>query len=172
MSEGQNPSRYKPGDILPNGAAFDPALHRVLKNGTIQDKATTKFLTAPAPEHAPIHAGNAQELARRRWERSREEFAAGMAEGAGDLDGVPVQAWRLIGKKSVELLKDAKSPRGFADLARFAGEAGGFIPLPRGRDETSEGAGVSQPMIMVLIAQLVDAFGGGGGVVDGSVKDD
>ena len=170
MSE--STERYKPGDILPNGVVFDTALHRILKNCTVQDIATTKFITAPAPEHAPIHAGNAQELARRRWERSREEFAQGMAEGAGDLDGVPVQAWRLIGKKSVELLKDAKSPRGFADLARFAGEAGGFIPLPRGRDEINEGAGAVQPVIMLLVAQLVESFGSGAGAVDGSVIDE
>ena len=97
-----------------------------------------------------------------------------MAEGLGDVDAVPVQAWRRIGKKAMELLKDAKSPRGFGDLARFAGEAAGFVPMARGREEMQEPGGDGQPLVVVMIAQLVQQFGVPNDypqVIDGETKD-
>lgn len=97
-----------------------------------------------------------------------------MAEGLGDIDAVPVQAWRRIGKKAMELLKDAKSPRGFGDLARFAGEAAGFVPMARGREEMHEQNEGNQSLVVVVMAQLVQQFGVPDDypqVIDGEIKD-
>lgn len=147
--------RYKAGDVLPNGTVFDPAVHKILKNGTVYDNIRKRFVTAPAPEHAPITSSNAQAVARGRWERSRDAFARGVSEGMTGREDVPEQAWQHVGKKAAELLKGATSARGFADLARFAGEAAGFVPLARGREEMQEQQPGEQPVTVVLIAQFI-----------------
>ncbi len=163
--------RFKPGDILSNGEPFDPEKHRILKNGTVQEIATGKFLSAPAPEHAPITASNAQAVARVRWERSRQSFAEGVARGMTGREDVPEQAWGMIGEKAAELLHKATSARGFADLARFTGEAAGFVPMARGREEMQEQPS-EQPKVYVVLAQFIQQFGTPPPVViDSDVKD-
>lgn len=166
--------RFKPGDILSNGEPFDPERHRILKNGVVQDTKTGKFVTAPAPEHAPITQSNAKAVASKRWERSREAFAAGVALGMTGREDVPEQAWQRVGQKAAELLKDAKSARGFADLARFAGEAAGFVPMARGREEMQDQQPTDQPLTVVMIAQFIQALPPvepPPDVIDGEVKD-
>lgn len=147
--------RFKSGDILSNGEPFDPERHRILKNGVVQDTKTGRFLTAPAPEFAPITQSNAKAVASARWERARDAFAAGVSEGMTGREDVPEQAWSRVGRKAAELLKEAKSARGFADLARFAGEAAGFVPMARGREEMQEQPVTEQPLTVVLVAQFV-----------------
>lgn len=150
--------RYKAGDVLPNGIIFDPAIHKILKNGTVYDTIRKRFVTAPAPEHAPITTSNAQALSRKRWDASREAFAAGVSLGMTGRDDVPEQAWQRVGEKAAELLYKANSARGFADLARFTGEAAGFVPMARGREEMQEQGTNEQPLTVILIAQFIQAL--------------
>lgn len=169
--------RFKPGDILSNGEPFDPERHRILKNGVVQDVKTGRFITAPAPEHAPITQSNAKALSSMRWERSREAFAAGVAEGMTGRPDVPEEAWQRVGKKAAELLDKATSARGFADLARFTGEAAGFVPMARGREEMQDNQASEQPITVVMIAQFIQALqppapaADDPDVIDGEIKD-
>ena len=109
-------------------------------------------MVTPLPGQHIITQADASKLARTRWEQSREAFAAGIAQGMGNK--TPVEAWSHVGRKAAELIKDSKSARGFADLARFAGEAGGFVPMARGREELQE-TQQDQPVIFVMIAQYI-----------------
>jgi len=106
----------------------------------------------PNDGHEITHE-NARELQRARWEKSRAAFAQGMAQGLKTAG--PVEAWGKIAEKTVELLENAKSARGFADLARFAGEAGGFVPMARGREEMQEKE-KEQPQIVVMLLQYIE----------------
>ena len=147
--------RFRAGDVMPNGTVFDPDRHKINKNGSVQDITTGRFVTAPAPEHAPITRSNAKARAQKRWDDSRDEYAAGLVEGSIDPTSAPVKAWRQVGKKSMELLMNAKSARGFADLARFTGEAAGFIPMARGREDMIEEQADSGQVIVNLIFQYI-----------------
>lgn len=147
--------RFKAGDTMPNGTVFDPETHRILKNGAVYDTIRKRIVCAPAPEHAPITKSNAKAVASARWERARDAFAAGVSEGMTGREDVPEQAWSRVGRKAAELLKEAKSARGFADLARFTGEAAGFVPMARGREEMQEQPATEQPLTVVLVAQFV-----------------
>jgi hypothetical protein len=146
--------RFKAGDVMPNGTVFDPAKHRIFKNGTVYDMERKRIVCAPSPEHAPITKSNARARALERWNTARTEFAAGLADGTIHQDAVPLDAWRVVGQKSGELLMSAKSARGFADLARFAGEAAGYMPTARGREEMQDEPS-EQPMIVNLIFQYI-----------------
>ena len=158
-TEPEKPAIQEPTEptLLPNGIYFEPDKHRMLKNGTVQDKTTGRFMSPPAPEHAPITPSNAQAVARKRWERSREAFAAGVAKGMVGREDAPTEAWGAIGTKAAELLNKATSARGFADLARFTGEAGGFVPMARGREEMQEQQENGQPQIVNFIFQYIQS---------------
>jgi hypothetical protein len=142
--------RFVAGDIMPNGTVFDPGKHRIFPNGTVYDMERKRIVCAPSPEHAPITKSNAKAYALKRWELSRAAFAAGVAKGMVGRGATPVDAWQAVGEKSAELLKKATSARGFADLARFTGEAAGFVPMARGREEMQEQE-QQQPQIINLI---------------------
>lgn len=166
--------RFKAGDVMTNGTIFDPGVHRILKNGAVYDTIRKRIVCAPAPEHAPITKSNAKAIASERWERSRDAFARGVAEGMTGREDVPEQAWQRVGKKAAELLDKATSARGFADLARFAGEAAGFVPMARGREEMQEPQTNEQPLTVVMIAQFIQALPPvepPPDVIDGDIKD-
>ena len=141
---------------------------RILANGAVYDMDKKRIVANPGGGTGAITQSNASALARLRWERSREEFAAGMAEGMKVQ--APTQAWRKIGKKAVELLEQSTGARGFADLARFAGEAGGFVPMARGREEMQEQQ-QEQPQIVVMILQYLSTLQPPSDVIDGEIKD-
>lgn len=146
--------RFQAGDSMPNGTIFDPAKHRIFKNGAVYDTERKRIVCAPSPEHAPITKSNAKVVADKRWNAARDAFAQGVALGTVGKRVVPLEAWARIGKKAGQLLMDAKSARGFADLARFTGEAAGFVPMARGREEmTNEQE--QQPQIVNLIFQFI-----------------
>ncbi len=167
--ETEEKPRFMAGDVMPNGTVFDPDRHVILKNGVVRDKTNGQFVCAPASEHAPITQSTARAIAKKRWDDAREAFAAGMAEGMGKRDA-PNDAWGAIGKKAAELLNETKSVRGFADLARFAGEASGSIPMARGREEMQEPAG-EPANIMIYLAQFVQSIGKPNDVIEGELRD-
>lgn len=147
--------RFVAGDVMPNGTVFDPERHKIFKNGTVYDMDAKRIIVAPSPEHAPINSSNAKAIAQKRWDTAREAFAEGMAVGMGKK--APTDAWGAIGRKAAELLNETKSVRGFADLARFTGEASGAIPMARGREEMQEQP-TEQTSILVLIQQFVQTI--------------
>ncbi len=118
---------------------------------------------------APITPALAAKLARQRWEASRQAFADGFAKGMSVK--VPVDAWSKVGDKAATLLNAATGARGFADLARFAGEAGGFVPMARGREEMQEQE-QQQPQIVVMILQYLSTLQSPPtDVIEGEIKD-
>lgn len=166
--------RFKAGDVMPNGTIFDPGVHRILKNGAVYDMIRKRIACAPSPEFAPITKSNAKAVATERWERARTAFAAGVSVGLTGREDVPEKAWQRVGEKAAELLDKATSARGFADLARFTGEAAGFVPMARGREEMQEQPVTEQPLTVVLVAQFVQMLQpltDAPVVIDGEVKD-
>lgn len=138
-------------------------------DGNIRDDSGR--MITPLAGKFTITQANASQLNRLRWEQSREAFAAGVAEGMIGKGKAPVDAWSAIGRKAAILLDTTSSVRGFADLARFAGEAGGFVPMARGREEMQEQE-QQQPQIVVVILQYLSALQKPAeDVIDGTVKD-
>lgn len=113
-------------------------------------------MLAPLPGGADkITPANARNLNLRRFELARAEFAAGLAEGLGVNSNIPLTAWRAVAKKAGDLLKKTESVRGFSDLARFAGESGGFIPLARGRESDDSQQQQNDSAVFVIFAQFI-----------------
>ena len=168
--------RFKAGDVMPNGTIFDPSAHRIMKNGAVYDMIRKRIVCAPAPEFAPITKSNAKAVATERWERARSAFAAGVSTGLTGREDVPEKAWKRVGEKAAELLDKAISARGFADLARFTGEAAGFVPMARGREEMQDNQANDQPITVVMIAQFIHALqppasaAADPDVIDGEIK--
>lgn len=112
-------------------------------------------MLAPLPGGADkITPANAGALNRRRYELSREAFAAGLAESM--VGGqAPIKAWQEVAKKAGDLLKKTESVRGYADLARFVGEAGGFVPMAKGRESDDSQQQQNESAVFVIFAQFI-----------------
>lgn len=63
-----------------------------------------------------------------------------MDRSAGD-----AASWEVVGRKAGELLLQAKSARGFADLARFAGKSAGYID-----DQPQETSGMQAQNVNIV----------------------
>ena len=111
-------------------AMAEPDRYTILSNGAIKDNETGYFVGNPGGGKTALTRAHASLLSTQRWKAAREKFASGLVAGTPGLsaNATPIDAWEAVGAKSAELLHSSRSARGFAELARFAGQAGDFMP--------------------------------------------
>ncbi len=108
---------------------------RILSNGAHQDIETGKIVAMKA-DSVQYRA-----MARARWDAAKEAAADGVLAGVNS-SGVlpspvdhPVAAWGAIVGRGAELLMNTDNARGYAELARFVGQAADMLPDKQQQDQ-------------------------------------
>lgn len=127
---------------------------RILSNGAVQDMETGK-ITAMKADSEQYRA-----MARARWDAAKRAAADGLLEGvnqSGVLPCVkdhPVAAWGAIVGRGAELLMNTDNARGYAELARFVGQAADM--LPDRNTAADAGADVARSVAAGVVDSLLD----------------
>ena len=91
-----------------------------------------RFMPGTEPPNKITNPTQAHALARARWDKQREAWAAGIVQAIDDTGMLPpgddhdAGAWQVIANKATTLLLDSDNARGFAELARLVGRNAGY----------------------------------------------
>lgn len=101
----------------------------------------------------------ASAMARTRWDKAKRAAADGMLQGVMQ-SGVmvnpvdhPVAAWGAIVGRGAELLMNTDNARGYADLARFVGQAADMLP---GKEAGDQAGDVVRSVAAGMVDSLLD----------------
>ena len=112
------------------------------------------------PQAHTITKQDAATLARRKHEKYKESFAAGVVSGAisrGFDVTTDAEAWAAVGNHAASVYFDTDNARALSALGRFIGESGGFV---RDRHDKAEdqaesvARGVASGAVSALLAAL------------------
>lgn len=107
---------------------------RMLSNGALIDTKTGKFVSGGKVTTAISDTSQAVALARKRWDKARESFAAGIAAELRDTGMLPAvddqdaASMYVLGSKSTSLLMAAENARGYSDLLQVVTKTAGWTP--------------------------------------------
>lgn len=126
---------------------------RVLKNGTLFNVDTKRFMSGPDPEHYPITKENAREMQKRGQSIARQKAREGVLLAAlkAELDdiGEAEDGWRAIlaTRAAIALTNHGKEG---TDAARFVGQATGWLT------DVGESGGGSSQKAPIDVNQLIE----------------
>ena len=114
----------------------------------------------PLPGKFYINKDNAAALAKRKHEKYRESFAAGVVSGAiarGFDVTTDSGAWEAVGQHAASVYFNTDNARALSALGRFIGESGGFVRdrhEKTGDQAESVARGVASGAVSALLAAL------------------
>ena len=119
-----------------------------------------KFAQGTEPPNKITSSTQAHALARARWDKAKEAARQGLLDGVNRSGVVPsikehpVEAWGEIVAHGAELACVSDSTRGFAEIARFVGQASDMLPS---RDAVGDTAGdVARSVAAGMVDSLLD----------------
>jgi hypothetical protein len=145
---------------LPAGYTMDDVI--VLSNGTLKDKRTGHFLTAPTMGNGAnrITPATATQMAHTRWQRYRTAAVQGLAEAGrtAGRKGTSTDTWGWIVEHQATLAATNGS-RTSTEAARFVGQAIEALPTTQNRHDGGGDTVVSLPehTLLAIVDRLIAA---------------
>lgn len=132
--------------------------HPTQSHAIAQRDAVTGRIVAKGPDAAAtITAGNAKELAARRWEKYRRTAASKVMQEAAAIDPsvkTPAEAWGLLVARLFQQIMDSEKPRG-EDIRRLGQFIGALSQYDREPGAGKIGTQINQAILQGLTdAQL------------------
>lgn len=133
---------------------------RLYENGDIRnDKG---YMLVPLQGKYTITKEDAATLARRKHEKMRENFAAGVVRGAfgpNDQGYQPGDAWEKVGEHAAKVFFKTDNARGLAVLGDFLAKKGGFVATDREKQQENA-ANVARGVADGAVTALLRALNG------------
>ena len=161
---------------LSNGFVFDPARHKMLKNGAVYDLTIGRIVTNPGGGTHAISSDNAKELLSRRRLVGLRAQLRGLARAEGvdpaDVDDeLLLQAGSALEALTLHMAKTFKKSESLRGMSEAYGALVSPLVGDRRQKEDPDEEGNQQPQIYVLFAQYIAQLARPEDVIEGEIKE-